>query len=88
MANNILIEVLDTIVEQERTTIRQRQAEGIATAKAKGKHLGRPALEIPVDWNNIYASWRAGEITAKEAMRRTGLKRTSFYKLAAETQQS
>lgn len=87
MVNNILIEVLGTIAEQERTTIRQRQAEGIAAAKAKGKHLGRPALEIPVDWNEIYASWRAGEITAKEAMRRTGLKRTSFYKLVARTQQ-
>ena len=87
MVNNILIEVLGTIAEQERATIRQRQAEGIAAAKAKGKHLGRPALKIPVDWNEVYASWMAGEITAKEAMRRTGLKRTSFYKLVARTHQ-
>ena len=87
MVNNILIEVLGTIAEQERATIRQRQAEGIAAAKAKGKHLGRPALKIPVDWNEVYASWMAGEITAKEAMKRTGLKRTSFYKLVARTQQ-
>ena len=42
MVNNILIEVLGTIAEQERETIRKRQAEGIAVAKAKGKHLGRP----------------------------------------------
>lgn len=42
MVNNILIEVLGTIAEQERATIRQRQAEGIAAAKLKGKHLGRP----------------------------------------------
>ena len=88
MVNNILIEVLGTIAEQERATIRQRQAEGIAAAKAKGKHLGRPALVIPVNWNEVYASWRSGEITAKEAMRRTGLKRTSFYKLVAMTQQT
>ena len=87
MVNNILIEVLGTIAEQERATIRQRQAEGIAAAKAKGRHLGRPALEIPVDWSEVYASWMSGEITAKEAMKQTGLKRTSFYKLVARTQQ-
>ena len=47
MVNNILIEVLGTIAQQERTTIKQRQAEGIAAAKAKGKHLGRPRIAAP-----------------------------------------
>ena len=81
MVNNILIEVLGTIAEQERTTIRQRQREGIAAAKVKGKKLGRPAVPLPEHWSEIYTSWRAGVITAKEAMRQTGLKRSSFYKL-------
>ena len=81
MVNNILIEVLGTIAEQERATIRQRQREGIAAAKAKGKKLGSPAVPLPEHWSEIYASWRAGAITAKEAMRQTGLKRSSFYKL-------
>ena len=81
MVNNILIEVLGTIAEQERTTIRQRQAEGIAAAKAKGKKLGRPTITVPDNWSEVYADWKAGNITAKEAMRRTGLKRSSFYKL-------
>ena len=82
MVNNILIEVLGTIAEQERTTIRQRQAEGIAAAKAKGKKLGRPAVAVPENWDDVYASWKNGEMTAKEAMKRPGLKRTSFYKIA------
>ena len=81
MVNNILIEVLGTIAEQERASIKRRQAEGIQAAKAKGKKLGRPAITFPANWNEVYSSWKAGEITAKEAMERTGTKRTSFYKL-------
>lgn len=82
MVNNILIEVLGTIAEQERATIKQRQAEGIQVAKSKGVKLGRPALQYPDNWNEVFTAWKNGEITAKEAMERTGTKRTSFYKLA------
>ena len=83
MVNNILIEVLASIAQQGRETIKKRQAEGIAAAKEKGKHLGRPALIYPENWNEVYAAWKAGQITAKMAMEQTGLKRTSFYKLAS-----
>ena len=88
MVNNILIEVLGTIAEQERETIRKRQAEGIEAAKKKGKKLGRPALTFPANWDNIYSSWKAGEITAKTAMEQTGTKRTSFYKLVSMTEEN
>ena len=81
MVNNILIEVLGTIAEQERKTIKERQAEGIAAAKEKGKKLGRPALTFPDNWNEIYNKWKSDEITAKVAMELTNTKRTSFYKL-------
>lgn len=81
MVNNILIEVLGTIAEQERNTIRQRQAEGIKAAKDKGKKLGRPALEKPDNWDAVYKRWENGEITAKKAMQETRLKRASFYNL-------
>ena len=84
MVNNILIEVLGTIAEQERETIRRRQAEGIESAKAKGKKLGRPALSVPANWDEVYVEWKEGRITAKTAMERTGTKRTSFYKLAGK----
>ena len=81
MINNILIEVLSSIAQQERETIRARQREGIEAAKQKGKHLGRPTLIIPENFEVVIAKWKNGEITAKEAMRLTGLKRSSFYKL-------
>lgn len=87
MINNILIEVLASIAEQERLTIRQRQAEGIQSAKARGKHLGRPSLKFPENWTPTYEQWKAGEITAVEAMRQTGLKKTSFYKLVKNYQE-
>ena len=86
MVNNILIEVLGTIAEQQRENIRKRQAEGIEAAKQNGKKLGRPALEFPANWDSVYASWKAGEITAKTAMEQTGTKRTSFYKLVNMTE--
>ena len=86
MVNNILIEVLGTIAEQERATIKQRQAEGIAEAKKQGKKLGRPALSFPPNWNEVYTSWKAGKITAKIAMEQTNTKRTSFYKLVNITE--
>ena len=85
MVNNILIEVLGTIAEQERETIRKRQAEGIEAAKQKGKKLGRPALAFPDNWQSVYDSWQSGEITAKTAMELTNMKRTSFYKLVSMT---
>ena len=82
MINSILIEVLSSIAEQERLAIRQRHAEGIATAKEKGAHLVRPASKFPPDWEGTYSQWAAGEITAVGAMRHLGLKRSTFYKLA------
>lgn len=84
MINNILIEVYSMIAEQERLTIRQRQAEGIAAAKAQGKNLGRRAVQPPEGFDDVVRRWRAGEITAAEAMRQTGVKKTTFYKLVKE----
>ncbi len=82
MVNNILIEVLSSIAEQERNTIKQRQAEGIAVAQAKGKHLGRPVAEYPEQWHEVYSQLQAGIITANKAMELLDMKRTTFYKLA------
>ena len=81
MIGNILIEVLASVAQQEREMIRARQREGIDAAKAAGKHLGRPPLAVPPNFSQVINQWRNGEITAKEAMRLTGLKRSSFYKL-------
>jgi DNA invertase Pin-like site-specific DNA recombinase len=81
MVNNILIEVLGTIAEQERVTIKQRQAEGIAAAQGKGVDLGRPKAQKPDNWNEVVEQWKSGAITATKAIELTGTRRTTFYKL-------
>ena len=68
MINNILIEVLASMAEQERRLIRKRQREGIEAAKKKGKHLGRPKLQMPERFPEIYVRWKNGELTARAAM--------------------
>lgn len=88
MVNNILIEVMASLAEQERIMIRQRQREGIDAAQKKGKHLGRPRIEKPGNWEVVYERWKAGEITAKKAMELCGLKRGKFYELAAGDESS
>ncbi len=80
--SDIVLQLLGFVAEQERAFIKQRQAEGIKLAKEKGKRLGKPPIEYPVNWSEVYTIWKSGSITAREAMRRTNLKPTSFYKLA------
>lgn len=79
--SDIVLQLLGYVAEQERAFIKQRQAEGIACAKAKGKKLGRPAIEYPSNWIETYNTWKDKKITAREAMKRLGMKATSFYKL-------
>ena len=88
MINAILIEVLASMAEQERIRTLNRQAEGILAAQLQGKHLGRPKMKIPEGWGEIYMLWKTGEITAVEAMKRSGLKKSTFYKLAKLTDEN
>mgnify|MGYP003310240517 CR=1 FL=1 len=81
MINTILIEVLASMAEQERLTTHARQQEGIAAAKVKGKHLGRPKAEYPDNWEEVYSKWVRGEITAVAAMQLLSVKKSTFYKL-------
>ena len=86
MMNSMLIEVMASMVEQERIRTLTRQAEGIAVAKLQGKHLGRPRTRVPEGWDEIYMLWKGNKITAVEAMKRSGLKKSTFYKLVKLTE--
>ena len=88
MITNILVEVLSSIAEQERLTIRKRKREGIDAAKAKGKKFGRPSVSIPDSFPSVYTEWKSGKITAKYAMQKLQMKRSTFYKAIHEFETS
>lgn len=88
MVNNILLEVYTTLAQQERDMIKQRQREGIQIAKAKGKHLGRPAIELPKEWDSLYKRWKDGDIMGVEFMYAVGMKKPTFYKKVREYEES
>lgn len=81
LISNIVFELLSYMAEKERLKIKQRQAEGIAAAKSKGKKFGRPTISYPDNWEEIYTKLKDGKITAVKAMELTSMKKTSFYKL-------
>ena len=81
--SDIVLQVLSFVAENERTNIRQRQAEGIAAAKAKGIRFGRPPLPLPENFHENYQRWKSGEITCTTAARVCGLPLSTFRDKAA-----
>lgn len=81
MVNNILIEVLSSIAQEERSKIRARQKEGIKLAKEKGKYTGRKKDPLPKNFERLYYRWKDGYITATELTKLLGYKsRSTTYK--------
>ena len=84
MINNLLVEVMATIAENERIKIKQRQAEGIALAKARGVYKGRKSVtveDLPKDFAKYYKKWKRGYLTMVEFTYLLGLKsKTTTYK--------
>ena len=75
---DLVLQILSYVAQQEREQLRQRQAEGIAAAKAKGIRFGRPPMERPEMFDEVKASWERGEISAREASRRLGVSHKTF----------
>lgn len=76
-----MLTVFAALTELERENTLQRQAEGIAAAKLRGKHLGRPRATYPDNWDVVYKDWQAEKITAVQAMKTLKLTKSTFYKL-------
>ncbi len=77
--SDIVLQVLSFVAENERSNIRQRQAEGIAAAKARGVKFGRPALPCPDNFCKVHRDWRKKKITLKQASEACGMPVGTFY---------
>ncbi len=76
--SDIVLQVLSFVAENERTTIRQRQAEGIAAAKARGVRFGRRPKPLPANFRHIYQQWKAGKITGLAAAKACNMPMSTF----------
>lgn len=85
---DLVLQVLSWVAEEERTKIQARQAEGIAAAKAQGKHLGRPKTTITTEFEQAYKQWKAGEITGGEATMKSSMTKATFYRRVKEYEES
>ena len=80
--SDIVLQVLSFVAENERDNIRQRQAEGIAAAKARGVRFGRPPLPPPDNFHMLHQAWRGQKITLRQAARACGMPTGTFYSKA------
>lgn len=81
---DLVLQILSFVSQSERENIRKRQAQGIAAAKARGVHIGRPEKKLPEDFPEIVKAWKKNKITLREAVERSGLGKTTFYRRVRE----
>lgn len=79
---DIVLQLLSYVAEQERAFIRQRQAEGIAAAKARGQRFGPPPKQRPENFGEYVRRWKNGTLSAREASRQLQIAHSTFLKWA------
>lgn len=87
LISDIVLQLLSYVAQIEREKIRQRQAEGIASARARGVKFGRPPLPVPDGFRFILARWERGEMSCRAAAAELGVSRATFARWAAESLQ-
>lgn len=81
---DLVLQILAYVAETERAFIRQRQAEGIAVARAKGKQMGRERMTLPAEFTLYQEKWQRGEISTRKAAAALGISHTTFYRRCNE----
>ena len=82
LISDIVLALLSYVAENERMNIKQRQAEGIAAAKARGIKFGRPPLRLPDNFHQVHKEWREGKISVTQAAKACGLPQSTFFRKA------
>ena len=86
--SDVVLALLSYVAQNERTNIKQRQAEGIAAAKARGVKFGRPPLPIPENFYQMHKDWRTGKITIEEAAKACNMCPKTFYSKSVKYEKS
>ena len=86
--SDIVLQVLSFVTENERTNIKQRQAEGIAAARLRGVRFGRPPKPLPSNFHSVYQQWRKGDLTVSSASEACNMSRTTFHRRAKQYEKS
>lgn len=82
---DLVLQILSFVAESERDNIRQRQAEGIAAAKARGVRFGRPPRPLPENFWAVRCAWKRKELTLHQAAQACGMPDTTFYDTVKRT---
>ena len=83
---DLVLQILSFVAQSERENIRKRQAEGIAAAKAKGVHMGRPIKTPPDNFGEYVRRWEKGELNLTETAKQIGMSKSTFYRRLYEHQ--
>ncbi len=83
LISDLVLQLLSYVAQAERDNIRQRQAEGIAAAKARGVRFGRPPKPLPQNFDQARRDWLGGRLTLQQAAGACGMPVSSFYVKAA-----
>ena len=86
--SDIVLQVLSFVAENERLNIRQRQAEGIAAAKARGVKFGRPPIPLPENFYQVHKEWRGKRLTLNQAADACAMPVSTFYYKALRLENS
>lgn len=81
---DIVLQLLSYVAQTEREFIRQRQAEGIAAAKARGVQFGRKAISRPEQFPELKQAWLEQKISAREAAKQLGITHSTFLRWVRE----
>lgn len=76
---DLVLQILSFVAENERASIRKRQAEGIAAAKARGVQFGRPVSPLPENFEEVFRRWRDNELSVRDAAEACGMPKGTFY---------
>lgn len=82
--SDLVLQILAYVAQTERELIHQRQAEGIASAKARGVRFGARRIEVPCEFERYYQLWKIGKISVRNAAKELGVSYSTFYRRCME----